>query len=253
MDLRAVKAATSPELVAAAVAAQRNAGDLLHDAEVLAQARSTARAYSLAALAVEEVGKGSWLATLATMPDALRARAPVGRMFHWHQLKQAAGQLVAVVPYPPPGLATRLVVMPADELAQALSALEAPADEADRLRRGGLYVDIGMGGRIREPAQITEAEVTRQLERARQAVGAARVTLGPELTSVAHPPEEKAEFARAAFDAFASAGYARTPDAAASVIVTMVSKLRERMLGIPQRDAPGRAPRGGNRARLPAG
>jgi len=53
VDLRAVKAARRAELSACAFAAARNAQGLLHDAEVLAGSGCAARAYSLAALAVE--------------------------------------------------------------------------------------------------------------------------------------------------------------------------------------------------------
>src|SRR5215469_11876071 len=109
MDLRAVKAATGPELAAGAAAAARNAGSLVRDAEVLADGRYMPRAYSLAALAVEEVGKAVSLVGLAGIPEAVKAQAPVRRMLEWHQFKQAAGLLIAAVPYGPPGLATRLL------------------------------------------------------------------------------------------------------------------------------------------------
>ena len=57
MDLRAVKAASRAELADCAVAAARNAQGLLTDAELLAASGRSGRAYSLAALAVEEAGK----------------------------------------------------------------------------------------------------------------------------------------------------------------------------------------------------
>jgi AbiV family abortive infection protein len=170
VDLSAVRAATGPELAATATAAARNASDLVRDAEVLAQAHSTARASSLAALAVEEVGKEAGLCALAGMPDALKARMPVGRMLEWHQFKQAKGQLIAAMPYGPPGLASRLLAMEAADLAQVLSTVGVPADQADRLKRGGFYVDIGQDGGLREPSENTEAEVTSQLAQARLAV-----------------------------------------------------------------------------------
>jgi AbiV family abortive infection protein len=230
VDLRAVKAATGPELAAGAAAAARNAGGLLRDAEFLAGAHYAARAYSLAALAVEEVGKAVSLAALAGMPEALKARAPVGRMLEWHQFKQAAGQLIAVIPYSPPGLASRLLAIPAAHLDQIQSALEVPAEEADRLKRSGLYVDIGRGGQIREPSEITETEVTRLLARARQAAGSAKTLLDPdEQARMLNPCAEGVELMRLAVSALDDAGYARTPDAAADVIMTMVSNLREQV------------------------
>jgi AbiV family abortive infection protein len=227
VDLRAVKAATGPELAATSAAAARNACGLVRDAQVLAGIHRTARAYCLAALAVEEVGKAVSLAKLAGMPEAMRARAPVGRMLEWHQLKQATGQLVAMVPYHPRGLAAGLLAMPAADLAQAIRTFEIDVEEADRLKRGGLYVDIGQGSRIREPSQITETEVTRQLALAQRAVASVRLLFDPgSKAHLLHPPAEGAEFARASVSALAEAGYARTPDAAVDVIVKTVSRLR---------------------------
>src|SRR5215469_972811 len=99
VDLGSVKAAPTPVLLRGAIAAAMNAQDLLYDAEVLAEAGSAARAYSLATLAVEEAGKAGSLVLLAMMPGDLRAQAPVGRMLEWHQLKQVQGLLIAAVPY----------------------------------------------------------------------------------------------------------------------------------------------------------
>src|SRR5262249_42057319 len=129
---------------------------LLYDAQVLAEAGCAARAYSLATLAVEEAGKASGLVLLTVMPEALGARAPGGRMVEWHQVKQVQGLWIAGVPSRRPEVASWLAVLPAGELAQVLSSLDAPADEADLLKRRGLYVDVGRGGRIREPSAITE-------------------------------------------------------------------------------------------------
>jgi AbiV family abortive infection protein len=96
VDLRAVKGASRPELAACAIAAASNVQGLLHDAELLAGAGCTARAYSLAALAVEECGKAVEFTALAGMPERVRARAPLGRMLEWHQLKLVGGLLITV-------------------------------------------------------------------------------------------------------------------------------------------------------------
>jgi AbiV len=64
----AVKDAPALVLARGSVAAARNARGLVADAELLSGAGRFGRAYSLAGLAVEEVGKAGCLATLAAMP-----------------------------------------------------------------------------------------------------------------------------------------------------------------------------------------
>jgi AbiV family abortive infection protein len=230
VDLRAVKAASRPQSVACAVEAAVNARSLLNDAQILAGAHCWPRAYSLAALAVEECGKAAGLSALAMMPDALRAQAPVGRLLEWHQLKQVGGLLIAAVTYSAPGAAAKLAAMNAAELAQTFSGLEAPADEADRLKRRGFYVDMDRDGRIRRPSEITEADVTRQLESAGQAVASTSGLLDPAVQARAtDPPAEAAELAQALVSALSEAHDASTPEAAAKVILAAVNKLRDSM------------------------
>lgn len=235
MDLGSVKAAPTPVLIRGTIAAARNARDLLYDAQVLAQAGCAPRAYSLAALAVEEAGKASSLAILTMMPNDLRARAPVGRMLEWHQLKQAGGLFIAAVPCRMQEIAPTLAAMSPGELAQfrtALTALRAPADEADRLKRSGLYVDVGRGGQIREPSEITETDVISQLARAGQVTSAAGQILEPEAQALlADPVAEMVELSRAAVSAVTEASHARTPEAAADVVLGIVSELRARTGG----------------------
>jgi AbiV family abortive infection protein len=223
-----VKAAPVPVLLRGTIATARNAQGLLDDAQLLAEANRMARAYSLAALAVEEAGKAASLVHLMVMPEALRAQAPVGKMLEWHQLKQVEGLLVACVSYRAPGFATRIAVMPASELAQVVSVLYAPADEADRLKRHGFYVDVGRGATIREPSQITESMVISQLARARQAVSAAGELLEPEVQAqLVNPPAEAIELSRAVVSALTEARYARTPEDAVDVTLNVVSKVRD--------------------------
>jgi AbiV family abortive infection protein len=227
VDLRAIKAAKRTELSACAFAAARNTQGLLRDAELLARSGSTARAYSLATLAVEECGKAACLGALAVLPKTLRAQAPVGRLLGWHQLKQVGGLLVAAVTPDGPGVAVKLAAMPATRAKQILESLNVPADEADRLKRRGLYVDMDRSGRIRDPSEITEAELASQLARARQAGDSAGLLLGPEVQArVAHPPAEVIELARALCNALTRARSARTPDAAVDVMLNAVSEFR---------------------------
>jgi AbiV family abortive infection protein len=230
VDLRAVKAARRTELSACAFAAARNAQGLLHDAEVLARSGSAARAYSLAALAVEECGKAAALGALAVLPKTLRMQAPVGRLLEWHQLKQVGGLLIAVMTWDAPGLASRLAAMPAAQVTQIVCSLNVPAEEADRLKRRGLYVDMDRSGQIREPSEITEAEVTSQVARARQAADSVGLLLAPQAQAqVVNPPAEAIELARALVSVLTQAGHARTPEAAVEVMLNAVSKFRNGM------------------------
>jgi len=232
VDLGAVKAAPVTVLVDGTVAAARNAQGLLHDAEVLAEVGSSARAHALAALAIEEVGKAGSLATLAAMPENVRARAPVGRMLEWHQMKLVGGMLIAAVPFAPipfapPVLGAKLAAIPLPELAQLLDNARASAEELDRTKQSGFYVDVDRSGQVREPSGLTAARMHEQLDRARQAASSASPLLAPAAPSrIARPGLESVEYSRAVVSAFAEAGPSRTPEAAAEVLLNAIAKLQ---------------------------
>jgi AbiV family abortive infection protein len=227
VNLGAVKEAPVRELARGAIAAARNAHGLVEDAELLSGAGRQARAYSLAGLAVEEVGKAGSLATLAVMPENVRARAPVGRMLEWHQMKLVAGQLIAAVPFGEPGVATRFVTMPLSEVAEILDSAQAFTQDVDRLKQRGLYVDVDRSGQVREPSEVTAADVREQLDRARQAASAATALLDPSAPLLlANPAAADVEFSRAVVSAFGETGLARSPEAAADVLRKTASDLR---------------------------
>jgi AbiV family abortive infection protein len=229
MDLGAVKAASRPALRACVAATAENAQGLLDDAELLAGGGRHARAYSLAVQAVEEFGKATGLLTLAAMPRNVRAQAPVRRMLEWHQLKLVGGMLMAVLGYGPPGVAAKLAAMPITQLEQILDTTDAFAEDADRLKLRGQYVDMDRHGRIRQPSEITEMEVSVQLSRARQVASSASLMRDPGVHArFAHPPAETIELSRALVRAFAEAGNLRTPKAAAAVALEAVRKLQQR-------------------------
>jgi len=221
-----VKQAPARALARGSAAAARNARGLVEDAELLSGAGRLACAYSLAGLAVEEVGKAGSLAALAAMPQNVRARAPVGRMLEWHQMKLVAGQLVAAVPFSGPGLATRFVTMPVSEVAEILDDAQAFAQNADRLKQRGLYVDMDRSGHIREPSEVTAAEVREQLDRAQRAASAANALLDPSaLLWLANPTAAAVEFSSALVSAFSETRHARSPEAATDVLRNTATKL----------------------------
>jgi AbiV family abortive infection protein len=227
VDLSAVKEAPARELALGSIAAARNARGLVEDAELLSGAGRQARAYSLAGLAVEEVGKAGSLATLAAMPESVRAQAPVGRMLEWHQMKLVAGQFIAAAPSGAPTLATRLATMPLSEVAEILDHAQAFTQDVDRLKQRGLYVDVDQSGQIREPSEVTAAEVCEQLDRARRAAWAANAVLDPSAPArLANPGVAAVEFSCALVRAFAEMGRARSPEAAADVLLNAATKLQ---------------------------
>jgi AbiV family abortive infection protein len=227
VDLAAVKEAPTWALARAADAAARNARCLVEDAELLSRAGRRARAYSLAGLAVEEVGKADSLAGLAAMPANLRARAPVRRMLEWHQMKLVKGMLTAAVPISAAGKAVRLVTMPQSEVAELLDKAQAFAEHMDRLKQCGLYVDVDRSGHIREPSEVTAAEVREQIDRARQAAAAAHALLDAGAPVwLADPGAARVEFSRAVVSAYAETGRSRSPKAAADVLRNAFTKIR---------------------------
>src|SRR5262245_22550730 len=163
------------------------------------------------------------------MPESLRARAPVGRMLEWHQMKLVVGQLIAAVPFGVP-MAVRFVTMPLGEIAQIFDNARAFAEDVDRLKQRGLYVDVDRSGHVREPSDVTAADIGAHFDRARQAASATSALLDPGAPLVlANPVAGDVEFSRALVSAYAAAGHRRSPAAAADVLLTAVTKLRGEM------------------------
>jgi AbiV family abortive infection protein len=173
------------------------------------------------------VGKADSLSALAAMPENLRARAPLGRMLEWHQMKLVVGQLTAAVPFSMVDKATKLVTMPASEIADILDEAQAFAEDANRLKQRGLYVDVDRGGHIREPSEVTAAEVREQLDRARHAASAVSALLDPcAPLLLANPGAAGVELSRALVSAFGGIGHARSPEAAADVLRNALTAIR---------------------------
>jgi len=245
VDLGAVKAAATPQLVRCAIAAAANARDLLGDAEWLSAGVRNARAYALAALAVEEAGKAVSLAALAVTPEHLRAQAPVGRMLAWHQLKLVGGMMIGAMPFGGRALPAQLAVMSPSQLAAMLDNAQVLAQDLDRLKQRGLYADMDRDGQIRMPSEVSEADVTAQLDGARRAVSAASLLLDPGMPAeLLNPPAESVELARALVRAFAEAGHDRSPEAAAGVVLNAVRQLQEQTAGSDAKNQSGRTPQG---------
>ena len=227
MDLATVKVAAKQDLVACAVAAAANAQSVVDDAELLALADRRARACFLAELAVEEVGKALSLMALSLLPEKLKGQAPVRRMLEWHELKLVGGLLIALTP-PGASPARRLAGMSDGELAQVMNKSKMLAMDQSRLKQRGLYVDMDSRGRITQPSEVTDAEVSESLAEARQAVSSARALLDPRAPGrLASPPAEAVEMAYALTSSLIKSGSTRTPEAAADAMLKAVTTLRE--------------------------
>jgi AbiV family abortive infection protein len=227
VHLESVKSTAPDVLASAAAAAERNAADLLDGAELLTKAHHAGRAVALAALAVEEVGKALSFSALAGMSTSQKAQAPVGRMLEWHALKAVTGDFIAVSHAGPPDGAAWLLTMPEGDIAALLRSLGEYADDASRMRRQGLYLDVDRTG-ITRPAGISDADAARQLDRAREATAGAAVLLDPARQALlTHPPVESAALARAAVGALTVGGLGRTPDDAVAVVAESIAGLVE--------------------------
>jgi AbiV family abortive infection protein len=227
VDLRPVRLASRQELADYAIATAKNSRDLLRDAQLLASAGRYGPAFSLTTLSIEESGKSVDLAVLAAMPANFRARAPLRRLLQWHALKLVAGLVVADLPFG--HVAATISRMSTGELVKRLHDMFEPADHADRLKRRGLYVDLGPDG-LHTPSDITESDVAAHLARAGQAANStANVILRPEFQAwLENPPDDGLELAGEVVMALTEAGRADTPDTATAVLVEAVTRFRER-------------------------
>lgn len=221
-------AADRPVLIRYAAAAARNALDLVEDAELLIAAGRLARAYSLAALAVEEIGKACGLVALAMMPDHMRVRAPVRELLEWHALKQLGGQLADVLAMSTPGVAGRLAETSTAQLAEILSRLGGQARDTDLAKKRGFYVDLDDRGQIREPSEVNEAEARDAIARARGVTAAASMLNDASaLARLADPPTEALEIESSITGAYLQSRDIDSPEAAAEWIAPVVKSLSQ--------------------------
>ena len=82
-------------------------------------------------------------------------------------------------------------------------------------------------GHIREPSEVTAAEVREQLDRAQRAASAADALIGPSaLLWLANPTAVAVEFSSALVSGFSETRRARSPEAATDVLRNTATKLR---------------------------
>jgi len=149
-------------------------------------------------------------------------------MLEWHQMKLVTGQLIAALPFAAPGVESPFGTTPLSDVAEILDNAQAFAQDVDRLKQRGLYVDVDRSGQVRKPSEVTTAEVREQIDRARRAVSAANVLLDPGAALwLANPGADAVVFSRALVSACHETGLdrERSPEAAADVLLNTASKL----------------------------
>src|SRR5262249_23087692 len=125
-----------------------------------------------------------------------------------------------------PSLATRFVTIPVSEVAEILDRAQSFAEDMDRLKQRGLYVDVDHGGPGRETSEVTAAEVRQQLALARPTTSAVGAWLAPIAPAwLADPGADGVEYSRALVSAFGEARRARSPEAAADVLLNTAAKV----------------------------
>jgi len=133
----------------------------------------------------------------------------------------------AAMPFGVRSPAARLVTMPLSEVAEILDDAQASAQDADRLKQRGLYVDVDRSGRVRVPSEVTAAEVRAVFDRARRAAWGVNALLDPGAPrQLASPAAVSAEFSCALVSAFGHTGHCRSPGAAADILLNAADLLQ---------------------------
>jgi len=220
MDLKVLRVASRADLVSCAAAVADNGAGLLSDAELMLTNCRNARAYALAALAIEEHGKAMGIFSLAFMPVRLRGRMKLDDLrdlLKDHAVKQMGGLILTTLQFGlAPGVTQRIRELPVDQLSRMLTATSTQAHDTGRMKERGLYAEMEADSHIWHPAQITETEATEQVDRARGVAASAAVFNDANVVAqFANPPSELLAIAEALFDQYDSGPPATSADAAA--------------------------------------
>ncbi|WP_228978576.1 AbiV family abortive infection protein [Streptomyces sp. DH12] len=143
-------------LVQLATEAVKNARSLQASARAVRDGRQWPMAFSVAALALEELGKSSLCVSMLGMPDAMRAemRPKFPRFFNSHEAKAAcAHALLAMVAGPVPESVDRL-------MEEAIMA----AASTNAVKFRGLYVDYTAIGDILTPQDVTAEQAQQMID-----------------------------------------------------------------------------------------
>jgi AbiV family abortive infection protein len=240
MELKGIEAAGRSELVRYAAAIADNGASLLADAELLLQNGRIARAYALAALAIEEFGKAAGVITLAVMPVHLRRNVPVRELLEQHLVKQIGGLILAVLQLgATPGIGERVDGSQVNGLARLLSAAETQARDTNQKKLLGLYAEMEADTSIWDPGRITETEAKDQIARARDVSSCAGVFKDPTaLEKIANPPPEELAVSEALFSSYFSGATPADWDAVAQAVKDAVNVVLKHFAQVAKQQTP---------------
>lgn len=216
-----------------AAAAAKNANGLLEDAELLLSHGRNGRAYAMAALSVEEVGKALGVIALAMMPYETRrtlSAETVRSMLGQHLLKHVGGHLMSAIRV---GAYTETVTrLPTAELARLLEASLSQATASDQMKKRGLYSDLNPDGTLSEPTSISAEEAAAQVGRAKVITSVAGILTGtPMLETLSVMPAEMEGISAVLFGTYLNGPEATSADEAASAMQSAMVALREHLGG----------------------
>ncbi len=145
------------DLLALFQATKANAGDLISDAELLADVGRFPRAHALATLAHEEIGKAQ-LCLLAVMLTEITPEE------FWDAFKSHTGKLIRVT-----GFGRMTSAEPIGPVAEYAKIVKGHSSSAHTRKLRGLYVDY-KSRRVLLPSQVKEKEAKNQIRSAREAL-----------------------------------------------------------------------------------
>lgn len=206
-----------------AAEAARNGLDLLSDAEVLCASARWSRAYALAVLAIEELGKASVVLTAALLPEELRRQVPVEQLLQRHEVKHAVGLVMCVLEFGEPGVAAR-----AEEFADQLAEVARGARTSNLAKQRGFYVDL-ISGEFRRPREVTEAEARAALAEAQRVLESAGPLRDPDvLEFLSAPSPEVLRWLGVTIERFIESADTGGPEAAADVALELMRIIQRR-------------------------
>lgn len=196
---------------------------MLADAELLCANARWSRAYGLAVLAVEELGKASVVLTAALLPVGLRRHVPVSELLQRHDVKHAVGLVMSALEFGEPGVAAR-----AEQLADRLAPVANEAKSANIAKQRGFYVDLN-DGELSKPGAITETEAREALAQAWRIVDSAGLLRDPDaLEFLSDPPLEVLRYGGTTVEWFLESADKGGPEAAALIALELMRVIRER-------------------------